>query len=532
MLGFLQKLNPFSAGGMPRAGATAHQAADLSHPDLRRWLPRRGSADSDLLPEMGTMVSRARDLTRNHGVANGALQTITDNVVGVGLRLSATPDYRLLGKDKEWAEEWSNQTESLFRSWADSMDCDAGRSLTFDGLTTQVFRSGWLNGEGLALPLWMPERGTAFATRLHVIEPDRLCNPIGEMDTATRRGGIEIDRYGAPLAYWVRKTHPGDAYLQPGANVNLLTDWERIPAVTAWGRRRVIHAHDKERSGQTRGKTSLASVMRQFKVLGDFQNAELKAAVVNAMVAIVSESQLDQEGLLEMFGGDTEKAQQYLNERGNYAVGFADPMVMNIPLGDKLSGFVPTRPSTAFEPFVSAVFSHIATGLNIPYELLMKDFRKTNYSSARAALNEAWKFFKGRRAWLSTYWARPVYELWLEEAVNAGIIEAPGFYENRAAYTRCRWIGAGRGWIDPVKEATAAQLRMDSGLSTLEKECAEQGDDWEEVLEQRARERTRMKELGLLDAADASSKRPINFAPEEKDTEPAAPGTPEEEPAK
>jgi hypothetical protein len=55
----------------------------------------------------------------------------------------------------------------------------------------------------------------------------------------------------------------------------------------------------------------------------------------------------------------------------------------------------------------------------------------------------------------------------------------------------------GRGWVDPVKEAEAAQIRMDAMVSTLEVECAEQGLDWNEVLEQRALEKSRMTQLGL-----------------------------------
>ena len=77
------------------------------------------------------------------------------------------------------------------------------------------------------------------------------------------------------------------------------------------------------------------------------------------------------------------------------------------------------------------------------------------------------------------------------------MVDAPDFYENRYAYTRCKWIGPGRGWVDPVKEAQACQIRMDIGLSTLEAECAGQGLDWEEVLEQRAREKAKLTELGL-----------------------------------
>jgi capsid protein len=59
-------------------------------------------------------------------------------------------------------------------------------------------------------------------------------------------------------------------------------------------------------------------------------------------------------------------------------------------------------------------------------------------------------------------------------------------------------VFAGRGWVDQVKEAQAAKLRMEIGVSTLESECADQGLDWEDVLEQRKRERDRMEELGLL----------------------------------
>ena len=157
-----------------------------------------------------------------------------------------------------------------------------------------------------------------------------------------------------------------------------------------------------------------------------------------------------------------------------------------------------------------ASLRHIAAGMNIPYELLLKDFSKTNYSSARAALLEAWRYFMGRRAWLTRVWLRPIYELWLEEAVNAGRVHAPDFYEKRYAYARCRFIFSGRGWIDPVKEAEAAGIRMRLGISTLEAECAEQGLDWEDVLEQQAAERAVKQRLGLPLDIPATSGAPAS----------------------
>ena len=473
---------------------TAHSSASTTARELSSWQPTQGSADNDLLPELSTIVSRSRDLARNHGVAAGAIQTLNDNIVGVGFRLSAKPDYKLLGKTKEWEEEWQGKVESLWRSWAETTACDAANTLNFHGLTTLVFKSCLINGEAIALPLWLKDR--KFATCIQLVEPDRLSNPNNAMDTKTMRGGIEIDRYGAPVAYHIRKNHPGDYWIGGATDT-----WERIPAYTDFGRRRVLHVHDVERIGQTKGKPILTSIMPMFKMLDHYERSELQAAIVNAMIAAFIETPMDAEGLNELFGGDSN---DYLNAKKDWKVKLEGGSIIPIFPGDKIAPFTPSRPNSAYGSFIENVLRHIGTGLNIPYELLLKDFSKTNYSSARAALLEAWRFFNGRRAWLANTWATPVYELFLEEAVNKGLIDAPDFYQNRYAYTRCKWIGPGRGWVDPVKEAQACQLRMEIGLSTLEEECASQGLDWEEVLEQRLREKNKLQELGLYNEVNKS----------------------------
>lgn len=477
------------SNGQPLAQDSAHRGASLDAREFSSWHPPHGSADADLIHELPTLVSRSRDLVRNHGVASGGIQTIHDNVVGSGLRLSARPDYTALGLTKAWADEWAKKTEALWRNYADSTDCDAANSLTFSGLTSQIFRASLVNGEALSLPLWLPKRQDTFATKFHVIESDRLCNPQGRMDSATLRAGIEIDRYGAPQAYWITKQHPGDMAL------NLVkADWQRIPAYTRFGRKRVIHIHDKERSGQNRGKPILSSIMPMFKMLDHYEKSELQAAVVNAMIAAFIETPLDTESISELFGGSSE---DYLNARKDWSVQLKGGAVIPVFPGDKVAPFTPGRPNAAYGSFVENILRHIGTGLNLPYELLLKDFSKTNYSSARAALLEAWRYFLGRRTWISTTWATPAYCLWLEEAINKGLIEAPQFYDNKNAWIRCKWIGPGRGSIDPVKEANASEKRMQINTSTLEIECAAEGLDWEEVLEQRAREIQKQKDLGL-----------------------------------
>ncbi|MBK8897350.1 MAG: phage portal protein, partial [Candidatus Competibacteraceae bacterium] len=98
------------------------------------WNPSLGSADADLLDELDTIRGRSRDLRRNESLTASAYQTYRDNIVGHVLRLSAQPDYRMLDRDKEWADEWGNGAESWFHTWSDSTECDAARTQTLIGL--------------------------------------------------------------------------------------------------------------------------------------------------------------------------------------------------------------------------------------------------------------------------------------------------------------------------------------------------------------------------------------------------------------
>ena len=450
-------------------------------------------ADVDLLPDLGALTARARDLNRNNGVAAGSLQTLQDNVAGTGLRLAASPDYRALGKDPAWAEQWSRNVESLWRTWAESTACDAAHELTFNAMTRLVLRSGLENGEALALPLWLARPDTPFRTTIQLVESDRLSTPYDrEYIGSGVVGGIEKDQYGRPAAYYIRdQPQISDLFL---FNWLVQLTWQRVPAETPFGRKRVLHIHDKERIGQSRGRPILTPVIEQFRMLDSYQRTELQSAIVNALVAGVIETPVDSSTLLEMVGGDPNA---YLEHKNEYRVRLEGGSMIPLYPGDKMTPFVPARPAAQFPAFVETIMRQIGTSLGLPYELVLKDFSKTNYSSARAALMEAWRFFAVRRSWLATNWAAPVYRLWLEEAVDLGLVDAPGFYDNREFYSRSKWIGMGKGYVDPVKEAEAAQLRMEISISTLEQECAEQGLDWNEVLEQRRVELDRMKELGL-----------------------------------
>jgi len=482
--------NPMRRVTITASSDTAYKAASNGI-EMRGWNPSRGSADADLLPEKGEIDARARDLTRNEPVAKSGVNAQLDMVVATGAAVRPMPDYKVLGMTKKEADAWARDVRSRFHDYADSTDIDATRQGNLSDLTRLFYRTKITVGEGTALPVYLPGRaGVRYGTALHLIDPDRISNPNWMPDSETLRQGIEIDSFGAPQGYHIQKAHPSDAFFGSTRPY----EWEYVPARTDWGRLRFIHAFEKERPDQHRGLSAMAAMMSQFKLLSEYKGAELQAALTNAIVAAFTESALDHESLLGLFGGDVESL---IKQRAEYVVKMKAGAVIPLFPGDSFASHAPARPNTAFGPFVDNVLRHVAVGFDLPYEMLMKDFTKGSYSSIRAAFMSSWKTAATARYWLQSQFLNIVFDLWLEEAVALGDVQAPGFYERRKAWSRCRWIFDGKGWLDPAREAQASQLRLAVGLSTYEDEIADQGKDWEEVMEQRAAEQEYMKSLGL-----------------------------------
>jgi len=485
-----------------QASAGAWLAASSTAPELRDWSAIAGSPDAELEGERSAVLARARDLERNDALIAGAVQALKDSAVGFALEFQAMPDYRALGITREQARDAASAIEAIWREWAeDATSSDVTGQHDFGGLTRQATGAALVAGEALVLVLWAPKRqfalGSRFATTLQAVEADRLSNPQDRPSEPLLRDGVEIDSYGAPVAYHIRNAHPGDQWWGKGGDPPA---WERVAARGPLGRRAVVHAFDQKRPGQHRGISWLAPVMAELKQRSRYQRAELQAAVVNAVIAAVLETPLDGQSLHDLF--DT--GDQYLNQRSNQpqvalGIGPGGAIPRLFP-GERLTGYAAGRPTSAFEPFITSVCRLIAVGLGMTYETFMRDFSKTNYSSARASLLEGWRFIVYLRLLMATVWCRPILEAVIEEAVWRGYLDLPGFEASRAArraWLRGIWKGPARGWVDPVKEVQAAAMRIRLGISTLRDEAIEQGRDIDDTLDQLQAEQVALAERGL-----------------------------------
>lgn len=481
-------------GLRPQLSGNAYDGASLRARDLASWVPPRRSADAEILPNWGALVGRSRDLDRNNPIARSVRQTSVDNVVGIGPMLMSDPDWKTLGYDEKWAAEFAERLERRFHAWWWSWSCHAGDCLTGGQLTQLAKAAMIMNGDAIGLPLWLPEYGDGYATKLQLVEADVLGNPDGRADSRYLRGGIKLNDYGMPLGYWFRKgyQHPGDG---PIGGFDL-SGWEYVPRRTDFGRLRVIHLYDPERSPQSRGKPLLTTIIPELKNVDRYKRAEIEAAVRNAYVAGIITTPLGAEDIMSLWG---DNRSEYLDLRTKHAVGLESGSLLSLFPGDDFKSHNPTRPAAQFGNFIENCIRIAACGADLPYELLVKDFSKTTYTSGRMSLLEAWRSFNRQRDILSTGWLDPILGLLAEEEVDAGRIEADGFEEpsRRRAFLRCQWIFPGRGWVDQVKEAEGVGLRMQSYVTTLAKECAEQGLYWRDVLRQHKIERDFMVSLGL-----------------------------------
>ncbi|OBU85862.1 phage portal protein [Chromobacterium subtsugae] len=500
--------------GLPLAGSSVfpYDASSWSTQEMGDWLPFIRSPDAEINQFRDRMVARSRDLVRNDGLAQGAVTRILDNTVGVSMRLSSMPDYRALATmtgirefDAVWANEFQQVVEALWRGFADDIGRynDLSRQLTVSQQLRLGLRHKLVDGDSLIVNYWKPDRvypGAArYATCYLVVDPDRLSNPWQMVDTKYLRNGVEIDDDGVPIAYHIRKAHQNDWYNAIESN-----EWERIEREDDDGWVRVIHDFERDRAGQNRGIGIFTSVLSRFKMLARYYGVELQAATIASSFGTYITSPFDSAQVEEAINGSDELS-AYQDLRADFHE--ARPVMLNgarIPTlapGESIETVAAAHPHSGFGEFVRAMQLTFAAASGISAEQITQDWSRTNYSSARAALLESWKTLERRRAEFKIGTASPMYATWLHEAMDNGDLplprNAPDFLEFRTQYARCEWLSVGRGWVDPVKEPQGSVLKMDAGLSTLKRECAEQGLDYEEAIDQRALEVRKFKEAGL-----------------------------------
>ena len=509
-----KKLAPIGARPVrPANKGYGDAGASYAKKALKGFLASSGSPREDIDANNYTMRQRARMLYMAAPVATSAIKANRTNIVGAGLKLKSRIDRVTLGLSPEQAAEWQRHTEREFAIWANNKrNCDAIGVNNFYKAQGLVLSSGMLSGDVIVLLKHKdPTDLNPYGLRFHIVEADRIATPTEVMAGATffanategttKDGnkvydGIEVDKDGLIVAYHIRNTYP----MQQTAE---LTEWVRVEAYgEKTGLPNVLHVMESERAEQYRGVSYLAQVIEPLLQMRRYTDSELTAAVVESFFTAFIKTEASPDAMpFNEVGG--EGVPEVSSDPNDYEMG---PGTINVlKPGEDVTFGDPTRPAGGFDGFVTSICKQVGAALEIPADLLLKSF-DASYSASRAALLEAWKAFKMRREWFVDDFCRPLYEVWLSEAIARGRITAPGFFSDpaiREAWLGSEWTGPAQGQLDPVKEITAEQLACANGFSTREQSTIRlNGGSYEANVEQLAEENALLEKATIKESAD------------------------------
>lgn len=487
--------------GYGEAGASIRKRA------LKGFNAMSGSPREDIDYNNYTLRQRGRMLYMSAPIATSAIKTNRTNTIGMGLKLNPRIDRDILGLTAEQAEAWEKKTKAEFALWANKKrNCDATGINDFYEMQQLCFVSWLTSGDVLILKKDKEVKNCPYSLKLMVVEADRCSTPESNYtfgfnltdginnDNKNRiYDGVEIDSDGAVVAYHIRNTYPYEIKAEK-------TQWQRVVAYGEnTGLPNVIHLMNSERPDQYRGVTYLAPVIEYLLQIRRYTESELTAALVESFfTAFVKTESGDPSDMPfnEVGDGQPGEEDSVSYDPNEYELGPGTINVMNP--GEDVVFADPKRPANGFDGFVKTIAKQIGSALEIPYDLLLKEFN-ASYSASRAALLEAWKSFKMYRNWFATGFCQPVYELWMCEAVARGRISAPGFWNDpliKEAWLKAEWIGPSQGQLDPVKEVNAEILAVANGFTTNEDAAIRlNGSDWNSNVEKLEREQKKMQSL-------------------------------------
>ncbi len=477
---------PSSGKGYGAAGASYQRRA------LRGMTAKSGSPREDIDLNNQTLRERSRMLYMAAPIASSAIKTPRTNVIGLGLRMNPRIDREQLHLSREEAEIWERNVKAEFSIWADDkMACDATGMNNFYAMQQLAFISWLVSGDVFALVKQRePTQMLPYALRLHLIEADRCATPettgfmnitYAEHDKNKIYDGVEVDSDGMVVAYHFRNKHPYEVSAEK-------TKYTRVLAHGAkTGMPNVLHVMNAERPEQYRGVTYLSQIIEPILQTRRYTESEITAAIVESFFTafVTTEAEAGDLPLDEVGEYGEEPHQQVEHNQNEYEMGSGNVIVLK--KGEKVDFGDPKRPASGFASFLKEMCTQIGAALEIPRDILMKDFN-ASYSASRGALLEAWKSFRMYRGWFVDDFCNPVYRIWMSEAVARGRISAPGFFTDpviRKAWLGCEWIGPTQGQLDPVKEVTAEIMSVAAGFSTNSDSTVRiNGSDWNQNMDQ------------------------------------------------
>jgi len=465
------------------------------------WVAPVTSVNAELRQGLRTMRARSRELAHNDGYMKKFLSMIRSNVIGPrGIRLQVRAENGTTGAE-EIDTVLNTQVEKAFKSWAHKENCTVSGKLTWldaqNLAVTQTFR----DGECLIRKV---TARNPFGFALKFIDVSYLDETYNrELENGNRiLMSVEVDTDDRPVAYYLTTPYYDTLYPKVKGAPDLLRR-VRVPAAEV-----IYIPFWLDDEGATRSAPASHAAMRNLRELGAFIEAKVIASRVEAC----------QMGFL--IPPETDEVSP-LDEPAIPSEIEAQPAIFpELPPGYDMKMFDPKNPNGQEGEFLKAMLKGIAVGFDVDYSTFASDLREVNFSSIRAGIAEAREVYKFYQQYFIEHLHREVYLGWLRSALGAGALEGV-LARDFERLTDPRWLPRGWGYVNPLQDVEADAKRVDNAFTTRTAVAADEGEDFEEILQQLAEEQRLAEKYGI---ELISSERPAAAQPQPPANEPADAG--------
>jgi len=446
-------------------------------------------------------------------------------VVDKGLKLNATPNNNLLEMEgiTVLREDFNDQVEARFMTWAKSMNPSDDRMRTLNQLAKDAFKNAKVGGDVLVV-LRLTKTGNVT---VQLIDGANVVTPLEKRFGNNRiKDGIERDESGRVIKYHVRVVDR-DRDDQLGSLIsNKFEEIEAINKTTGLTTAFMVFG-SKYRENTARGLPIISTTLETISKLDRYQEAMVGSAEERAKIVyqVVHQQFSDGESHLAdsiASGFDVDSAgedgsfpvDEIGNQLANQVAVSTDKQTFNMPKGAKLES-LQSQTELFFETFYSTNANLICSAIGIPPNVAFSLY-DNSYSASRAATKDWDHTIEVERDDFRSQFYQPIYNFWLHFQIVAMKIQAPGYLEAFAnnnsmiieAYRCCRFTGPSFPHIDPVKEVTAERLKLGTEAAHIPLTSIEaatenlNGGDSTDNLEQFVKELETAKKLGLEPASE------------------------------
>ena len=476
-----------------RSVLAQYEAAEPSR--MRKFRRERGSQNEVVQLGAAAVRAQVRHLARNHDLARGALRTLVNNIVGAA-GIGIEPQPRRL--DGTIDSEYAAALVEAYRDWCRRPEVT--HRLPWSRLQRAMVRAWVRDGEVFAQMITGPVAGVDHGSRvpfsLEAFEADYV--PLELNDP--KRGivqGVQRNQWGKPLAVHVLKGDVSSPALPSSSGATKPVPWDRV-----------LHLATLDHIGQVRGVSEFASVITRLEDIKDYEESERVAAKIAAMLTAYVKR-----GSPEVYDSETAPAP------GTRHIAFKPGMVIDdLAIGEEIGLIDSKRPNPNLITFRQGQLRAVAAGLGASYSSTSKDYNGT-YSAQRQELVEQWIHYAVLCDEFTGEIVQPTWEAFVTAAHLSGVVRMPADLKPGTA-DDALYTAQAMPWIDPVKEATAWTILVQSGFASEVEAIRRRGGNPADVLEQIADFRRKAADMGLKFSTMVDDEpQPEEDADDEEDAE-------------